>query len=167
MLETFPLLEHITTMDLPDCEIDLGELSTRLSECGYRKSSSIEQEGTWTRRGDIIDIYPVSSELPIRLELFGDQLDKIKELNNDETVSGILVQLPLPKHINKQKIIEAIHPSKGPGTKLIDIYDPEIMAVRSSLHQVRSRGKRTKQARAAAPPVGALSDACPLGLQAA
>ena len=39
-------------------------------------------------------------------------LDKIEELNNDETVSGILVQLPLPKHIDKQKIIEAIHPSK-------------------------------------------------------
>ena len=39
-------------------------------------------------------------------------LDKIKELNNDETVSGILVQLPLPKHIDKQKIIETIHPSK-------------------------------------------------------
>ena len=28
-LETFPLLEHITTMDLPDCEIDLGELTMR------------------------------------------------------------------------------------------------------------------------------------------
>ena len=39
-------------------------------------------------------------------------LDKIKELNNDETVSGILVQLPLPKHIDKQKVIETIHPSK-------------------------------------------------------
>ena len=39
-------------------------------------------------------------------------LDKIKELNKDETVSGILVQLPLPKHINKQKIIEAINPLK-------------------------------------------------------
>ena len=39
-------------------------------------------------------------------------LDKIKELNKDETVSGILVQLPLPKHINKQKIIEAINPFK-------------------------------------------------------
>ena len=39
-------------------------------------------------------------------------LDKIKELNIDETVSGILVQLPLPKHIDKQKVIEAIHPSK-------------------------------------------------------
>ena len=39
-------------------------------------------------------------------------LDKIKKLNKDDSVSGILVQLPLPKHINKQKIIEAILPSK-------------------------------------------------------
>ena len=39
-------------------------------------------------------------------------LNKIAELNIDETVSGILVQLPLPKHINKQKIIEAIDPTK-------------------------------------------------------
>ena len=39
-------------------------------------------------------------------------LDKIEELNNDDTVSGILVQLPLPKHIDKQKVIEAIAPSK-------------------------------------------------------
>jgi len=39
-------------------------------------------------------------------------LDKIEELNKDESVSGILVQLPLPKHINKQKVIEAISPDK-------------------------------------------------------
>ena len=39
-------------------------------------------------------------------------LEKIQELNKDETVSGILVQLPLPKHIDKQKVIEAILPSK-------------------------------------------------------
>ncbi len=39
-------------------------------------------------------------------------LSKIEELNNDESVSGILVQLPLPKHINKKKVIEAILPSK-------------------------------------------------------
>ena len=39
-------------------------------------------------------------------------LDKIKELNKDDSVSGILVQLPLPKHIDKQKVIETIIPSK-------------------------------------------------------
>ena len=39
-------------------------------------------------------------------------IKKIKELNNDENVSGILVQLPLPKHIDKKKVIETILPSK-------------------------------------------------------
>jgi len=39
-------------------------------------------------------------------------LDKIEELNKDESISGILVQLPLPKHIDKQKVIEAILPGK-------------------------------------------------------
>ena len=39
-------------------------------------------------------------------------LNKIKELNNNDEVSGILVQLPLPKHINTKKIIKTINPSK-------------------------------------------------------
>ena len=39
-------------------------------------------------------------------------LEKIGELNKENSVSGILVQLPLPKHIDKQKVIEAIDPSK-------------------------------------------------------
>ena len=39
-------------------------------------------------------------------------LSKINELNNDNKVSGILVQLPLPKHIDKRKVIEAILPGK-------------------------------------------------------
>lgn len=39
-------------------------------------------------------------------------LEKIKELNEDSTVNAILVQLPLPEHINKQKVINAIAPEK-------------------------------------------------------
>src|SRR6476659_450388 len=39
-------------------------------------------------------------------------LKKIEELNRDDFVDGILVQLPLPKHVHEQKVIEAIHPSK-------------------------------------------------------
>ena len=39
-------------------------------------------------------------------------LEKIEELNNNNNVSGILVQLPLPAHISKEKIVNAIKPSK-------------------------------------------------------
>ena len=39
-------------------------------------------------------------------------LEKIEELNNNDNVSGILVQLPLPAHFSKEKVINAIKPSK-------------------------------------------------------
>jgi len=39
-------------------------------------------------------------------------LKKIKDLNENKSISGILVQLPLPKHIDKKKIIDSIIPSK-------------------------------------------------------
>jgi methylenetetrahydrofolate dehydrogenase (NADP+)/methenyltetrahydrofolate cyclohydrolase len=39
-------------------------------------------------------------------------LEKIEELNNDDAIDGILVQLPLPKHISEAKVIDAIHPDK-------------------------------------------------------
>ena len=39
-------------------------------------------------------------------------LNKIEELNKDKNISGILVQLPLPEQINKEKIINAINPLK-------------------------------------------------------
>jgi len=51
----------------------------------------------------------------VRLDSDTDEavlLQKITELNENELVDGILVQLPLPKQINEQKVIEAIHPSK-------------------------------------------------------
>ena len=41
-----------------------------------------------------------------------DLLKLIDQLNNDDTVHGILVQLPLPKHINEDKVIMAISPEK-------------------------------------------------------
>jgi methylenetetrahydrofolate dehydrogenase (NADP+)/methenyltetrahydrofolate cyclohydrolase len=39
-------------------------------------------------------------------------ISKVKELNNDDDVDGILVQLPLPKHISEEKIINIINPGK-------------------------------------------------------
>ena len=39
-------------------------------------------------------------------------LAKIEELNNDDDLDGFIVQLPLPKHISEQKVIEAINPRK-------------------------------------------------------
>ncbi len=62
-------------------EITLEYLSNLLVELGYTRESTTEIEGTWSRRGDIVDIFPVSNELPVRLEFFGDELEKLKEFD--------------------------------------------------------------------------------------
>ncbi len=61
--------------------IDIELLSAKITKLGYKRNNSTDTEGVWSRRGDIIDIYPVSSELPIRLELFGDVIDKLREFD--------------------------------------------------------------------------------------
>jgi len=58
-----------------------------------------------------IGIESLSYELPE--ETTQDELlDLIKKLNQDDTVNGILVQLPLPKHINEEMVIQTIAPTK-------------------------------------------------------
>jgi transcription-repair coupling factor (superfamily II helicase) len=61
--------------------LDLEQLALTLAGLGYEKVPTIEQEGTWSRRGDIVDVFPVSAELPVRLELFGEDLEKLREFD--------------------------------------------------------------------------------------
>ncbi len=62
-------------------EGDVEAISTQLATLGYDRVPLVETEGQWSRRGDIIDIFPVAAELPVRLEWFGDELDKLREFD--------------------------------------------------------------------------------------
>ncbi|PSN76847.1 transcription-repair coupling factor, partial [filamentous cyanobacterium CCP4] len=62
-------------------EINFKELGQRLATLGYERVTVVETEGQWAQRGDIIDVYPVASELPVRLELFGDELERLREFD--------------------------------------------------------------------------------------
>jgi len=61
--------------------LDSKTLEHRLTELGYERASVVETEGQWTRRGDLVDIFPVTSEVPIRLEWFGDELEQLREFD--------------------------------------------------------------------------------------
>ncbi|UZQ54112.1 transcription-repair coupling factor [Trichothermofontia sichuanensis B231] len=73
-------------------ELDLKTLGDTLTRLGYERVLLVETEGQWSRRGDIVDIFPVSAELPVRLEWFGDELDKIREF--DPAVQRSLDDIP-------------------------------------------------------------------------
>lgn len=61
-----------------DSVLDLSQLQEKLAALGYDREIQIEGPGQFSVRGGIIDIYPLTEELPIRIELWGDEVDSIR-----------------------------------------------------------------------------------------
>ena len=59
-------------------ELDFLSLPVKLVKMGYARSFEVETKGTFALRGDILDIYPINEENPVRIDFFGDQVEKIK-----------------------------------------------------------------------------------------
>lgn len=58
--------------------VDVDELTKKLVKMGYVRQSQVEVAGQFAIRGGIIDIYPLTEQLPYRIELFGDEVDTIR-----------------------------------------------------------------------------------------
>src|SRR5699024_11259113 len=61
-----------------DKEIDLDTYLSSLVDMGYERVSMVTAPGEFSRRGGIIDIYPVTETHPVRIELFDDEVDSIR-----------------------------------------------------------------------------------------
>lgn len=64
-------------------EIDRDKLCLSLTRSGYQRSEKVEGASQFSVRGDIIDIFPVQSDKPIRIELWGDEIESISEFETD------------------------------------------------------------------------------------
>ncbi|MDP8963251.1 MAG: transcription-repair coupling factor [Cyanobacteriota bacterium] len=60
---------------------DSKSVDEKLAQLGYDRVPLVETEGQWSRRGDIVDVFPVAAELPVRLEWFGDELERLREFD--------------------------------------------------------------------------------------
>lgn len=76
------LIDSIITIE-SDSEIKTEKLSLSLSASGYQRCEMVEGAGQFSIRGSIIDIFPVQSKLPVRIELFGDDVDSISYFETD------------------------------------------------------------------------------------
>src|SRR5207253_2153961 len=56
-------------------EVDLDTLCKQLSQCGYESAPLVEDSGTFSRRGGILDVFSPAYEIPLRFEFFGDQIE--------------------------------------------------------------------------------------------
>lgn len=62
-------------------EIQLETAIEKLAHSGYRRVDMVEMKGDFALRGGILDVYPLSFDMPVRIELFGDEVDSIREFD--------------------------------------------------------------------------------------
>ena len=65
----------------PGMEFDRMDLLRKLTDIQYTRNDTDFQRGSFRVRGDIIDIYPAGGESAVRVEMFGDEIESIKEIN--------------------------------------------------------------------------------------
>ena len=72
-------------------EVNLNELTERLIKMHYDRVDFVEAKGQFSIRGSIFDIYPVNFKNPVRIELFGDDVDSIRsfDINSQRSVEKL------------------------------------------------------------------------------
>ncbi|TNE70834.1 transcription-repair coupling factor [bacterium] len=63
--------------------ISIDDLIAKIMDLGYDDVNFVGAPGEYSQRGGILDIYPLSTEYPVRLEFFGDEIDSIREFDPD------------------------------------------------------------------------------------
>ena len=64
-----------------DSEFDLDKIRKELVRLGYESTFQVESTGQFSVRGGILDIYPLTEQNPIRIELWGDEIDSIRSFD--------------------------------------------------------------------------------------
>jgi len=59
-------------------EVDIGRVLSQLTALGYEHEEPVRRPGTFSRRGGILDIYPVGADFPYRTEFFGDFVESMR-----------------------------------------------------------------------------------------
>ena len=58
--------------------IDINELARTLVSYGYKRESAVENQGDFSIKGGIIDVFPLNEDKPLRIDLFDDEIDSIR-----------------------------------------------------------------------------------------
>ena len=81
-----------------DGSVERDELARSLATMGYRNVPLVEDPGTFSVRGDILDVFPPLQARPVRLEFFGDSLESMRSFDpeNQRTVAKVEMMSLLP-----------------------------------------------------------------------
>lgn len=92
--------------------VRLEQMATNWVQTGYNPTDVVEEPGTFARRGGIVDIWPPNLPRPVRIDLFGDEVESLRLFD--------------PATQRSQQRIDAVE--IGPGSELLSKYGPNALA---------------------------------------
>ena len=94
-------------------EIDIEVLTAHLASVGYTQMDLVEMPGQFTRRGGILDVYSPEADRPVRIELFGDEIETIRKFDPEtqRSQSGLdeTQLLPLTETPVTERLLAAVN----------------------------------------------------------
>ena len=91
-----------------DSEIDLTSVEKKLALMGYKREAEVNGPGQFAVRGGILDVFPLTEEEPVRVELWGDEVDSIRtfDLESQRSIENIseLLIYPASDVMSKEKV---------------------------------------------------------------
>jgi transcription-repair coupling factor (superfamily II helicase) len=139
------------TFEALQLEVSLGdepgrdELLTLISRCGYARTPVVDDPGTFSARGGIIDVFPPLSRFPVRIEFFGDTVEQIRLFDpaSQRTLRGIQkVSLhPVSEAVRNRELLDEALPLCEPRKRLFELADElghPIRATRALIEEVES-----------------------------
>ncbi len=70
-------VEHILIL-VKGMTVDREELAQNLVKLGYQRVDQVEEEGSFSIRGHVVDVFPINSSQPVRIELWGDEVESLR-----------------------------------------------------------------------------------------
>jgi transcription-repair coupling factor (superfamily II helicase) len=104
--------------------VDLRELAELLADCGYEATEQVEERGEFAVRGGILDVYPVTEERAVRIDLFGDEVESLRWFSTFTQRS-----LGEAERVDFAPAIEMVPPEEAPGAAESGEGRPDIAAL--------------------------------------
>ncbi len=93
--------------------LDIDTLLPHLNTVGYAAADVVEMPGEYAMRGGILDVYPPEADRPLRIELFGDEVESIRKFDPETQRSSVetdeVILLPLTETPVSEELLGAIH----------------------------------------------------------
>ncbi len=134
-------------------ELDRDSLVTELVELGYEREAMVESPGQLSVRGGIVDIFPAGAPDPVRIELFGDEIESLRTFDPDSQRS--LDEIPELTVLPAREVLLRPDAVKGAIPRIEE-------ALKSHSDELRGAGKEVEAGRLEEK-VGTLLEALPQG----